>query len=410
MSGDATVGGTPLSREGAEHALLGARDELDRITTALLDLDANPGHRLLDGARLSGVTERRWNETRARMTTLWTLYDAHKRVVEDAQQIFDRRSEPDEAELVELTRLLTGPSVELTIEAPPLEQRTLLGPTSEQLTLDAVVARMNTAYEEAAEVIAAADAAWSALLPRLDAADEAWRSADGLLQALGGPEPRLDHAAEELAALRDRVRADPLSLASGGRIDTTRIDTVADEVAGLRRELDEAVRFRDTHAERLRRIEESVAAVADAELAARRLSEQVLTKIADSVLPELPDRAPGLHTRLATLRESGSWRDRASRAAELESAVDAALAEAREVRSSIDGLLTRREELRGRVEAYAVKAARLGHAEDPDVLRLHREARDLLWTAPCELRVATRAVAAYLRAIELLENGAADYG
>ena len=38
-------------------------------------------------------------------------------------------------------------------------------------------------------------------------------------------------------------------------------------------------------------------------------------------------------------------------------------------------------------------------AEHPELLRLFRQAQDLLWTAPCDLRQATRAVSGYQRAL-----------
>jgi hypothetical protein len=58
----------------------------------------------------------------------------------------------------------------------------------------------------------------------------------------------------------------------------------------------------------------------------------------------------------------------------------------------------RRIELRGRLSAYRAKAGRLGHSEDPELTALYEQARDLLWTAPCDLRQATATLAEYQRA------------
>lgn len=62
--------------------------------------------------------------------------------------------------------------------------------------------------------------------------------------------------------------------------------------------------------------------------------------------------------------------------------------------------------LRGRFEAYRAKSVRLGRAEEPRLLALADEVRELLWTRPCDLGAATRALAAYQRALA----GAPEHG
>jgi hypothetical protein len=44
-------------------------------------------------------------------------------------------------------------------------------------------------------------------------------------------------------------------------------------------------------------------------------------------------------------------------------------------------------------------AVRRGRAEDEALSARYRQARSLLWTAPCDLPAATRAVAAYQHAL-----------
>ncbi|WNV86522.1 hypothetical protein [Umezawaea sp. Da 62-37] len=98
---------------------------------------------------------------------------------------------------------------------------------------------------------------------------------------------------------------------------------------------------------------------------AHRLRELVGMKIAVAAVPPVPDTAAGCRELVAVLT----------------------------------GLLDRRAELRGRLEAYRAKATRLGHAEDPALSALHRDAHDVLFTAPCDLPEATRAVGRYQRAV-----------
>ena len=63
------------------------------------------------------------------------------------------------------------------------------------------------------------------------------------------------------------------------------------------------------------------------------------------------------------------------------------------------GAMAKRDELRGLLGAYKAKAARLGGAEDPGLAQRYDQARDLLWTAPCDLPAAEAAVAAYQQAV-----------
>ncbi|OLT24043.1 hypothetical protein BJF79_45530 [Actinomadura sp. CNU-125] len=69
-------------------------------------------------------------------------------------------------------------------------------------------------------------------------------------------------------------------------------------------------------------------------------------------------------------------------------------------------MLERRDELRGRLDAYRVKAARLGLAEDDATAGLYEKARALLWTSPCDLREATVALSEFQRAVAAREKGA----
>jgi hypothetical protein len=55
--------------------------------------------------------------------------------------------------------------------------------------------------------------------------------------------------------------------------------------------------------------------------------------------------------------------------------------------------------------AYKSKAARLGRAEDLELTQRYDRARDLLWTAPCDLGAAAEAVAAYQQAILAIGRG-----
>ncbi|TMR00508.1 hypothetical protein ETD83_16700 [Actinomadura soli] len=398
-----------MSRDEADRALARLRDERERISAALLELEAYQGYQLLEGAALDGETRRVQAEVRAGLASLWALFDVYGRVLGAAEELRARHARPGQTQLKELTWLLAGPSVELPAEEVPLERRTLLSaPSGEKLTLRAAVERMTPLYEEAARAVAALDAVWSALLSRLAEVEAERRAAEELLESLGGAEPDLDRLRADLTAVAAVVRSDPMALARDGRADTGRLDAIRAGLAGVRRGLEEAERLRDGFAGRLR----AVAAVLDqlrgTEAEARRVRDEVLAKIVKPALPDLPELSPALADRLAAVARpapGAGWSDLAERVAGLERAANDALDRAREAAGVIRGLLDRREELRGRLEGYRVKAARLGHAEDTELIQIYEQARELLWTSPCDLRKATVTLSGYQQAINARAKG-----
>jgi hypothetical protein len=391
-----------MNRDEVDRTLERLSAERERITTVLVELDGQQGYQLLKGAPLTGATKRRWEELAAQMTRMWQLFDAHGRVLEEARELRARHSRPGQAQLAELTRLLTGTSVELIGVEIPLEERTLLGPTGEWLSLEAVVARMTPLYEEAAGTIAAVDGIWSTLLSRLAGVEDTAQNVAALLASFGVQDPDFDRIARRLAEVRETVRTDPLSLAPDGRADTGAIDEIGHGLATLRLRLEDAVRIRDEHDDRVRGIKATIGLVRAAEEEAVRARDTVLAKIASPALPDLPDLATALGDRLAALnglRGDGRWIELAARVSDVERAAATALDQARTATGLINGLLERRDELRGRLDAYRAKAGRLGQAEDDGLARLYQEAHDLLWTSPCDLRQATVALARFQRTI-----------
>lgn len=392
-----------MNRDEVDRALQDLRDEKERISTALLDLEGHQGFRLLEGAAVTGETARRQAELQSRTTNLWTLFDLYGGTLAAAEELRVRHPKPGQAQLAELTRLLTGPSVELPAVEVPLERRTLLStPGGEKLSLRAVVARMTPLFEEAAKMAAAVDVVWSELLNALAEVDQERRAVTDLVQELGAADSEAERVFRDVDALSQAVRTDPMSFGRGGHADTTRLETARKDLAELRRRLAEASSFRTDAATRIERVAASIDQVRAAEAEARHARDQVLIKIASPALPDLRDLSAALADRLGALhvlRDGQRWSELADRVADLERAVATALEKARGDAALITGLLDRREELRGRLGAYKMKAARLGLAEDAELTRIYSEARDLLWTSPCDLRKATATLSDYQRVI-----------
>ncbi|MFC5181112.1 hypothetical protein [Actinomadura harenae] len=398
-----------MTREEADEALARLRDERDRISAGLLDLDAQPGRRMLDGAAMSGASAELQARVADRMARLWLLFDRYRQALSAAEELRERHARPKSPELAELTRLLDGRSVELEPEHVPLEKRGLLGgPGPERLTLEATVRRMTALYGEVAQDIAAVDAAWTALLPALETAESRHREAAALAAALEASTTEVNRLGREVAEAGHVVRSDPLSLMRKGGPDTSALTRLANGLGEVAARLEEALRLREGYAGRLDATESLVDEVRRAHEAALRAHAEALEKIASPGLSEPSDLAGALADRLAALRSlpsTGRWDELAERLSDLERAAADARARAQRDRELATGLLERREELRGRLAAYRVKAARLGLAEDAELLTIHERARELLWTSPCDLRAATVALSGYQQAVNSRAKG-----
>jgi hypothetical protein len=407
---EAAAGARVMTRDEVDQALGRLQAEEDEISAALLELEDHPGYRILNGADLTGVTLAQWNDAKAVIGTLWEGLAAHKQARESAAALRSQHARPDQARLAELTRLLTGPSVRLAGPELPLEQRGLLDGRRkvEQLSLAALVARMNGAFAQATEVVAAAETAWSEQVGRLSRAEDTWRAADQLVQSLG-LRPERDPAAGtiariggELARVRQVVVADPLSGWHDGQVSTEPIDQIQAELAPVAAELDQAAAIRSDFENQARQIGALVGAVEAAEADARAARERVREKIAAAAVPDVPLAAPGLRERLdvvSELRRQGRWTEVATAAAQLQRDAAGEAGRAQAALAAITAPLRERNELRGRLQAYQAKAAATGHGEDLDLAAGYRQAQDLLWTAPCELDQARAAVLRYQTAV-----------
>ncbi|MEQ4723571.1 hypothetical protein [Nonomuraea sp. B19D2] len=383
-----------MSREGVEHALRARADERDRISGDLLDLESHTTYQLLKGASLRGATQRRWAAAQESLATLWSLNDAYRAVLRDAEQIRAARSRPGAEQLEQLTELLAGTSVVLRAAAKPVEQRSLLPQKDERLTLDQTVARMDAAFREVTSALNDIDAVWNTVLPRLDGADNDLRRIRDLERELG-ESADLTAQEVELRRLRASFLEDPL----GAPVEQD-LDRLARLLAGSRTELELALTVK---AEYGRRREDLVAAldrVRAAESEARLAHGAVVVKIALPPQAQPRSRAEPLAAELDALDASAdTWVLRAKRLAGLEDEARKAAEQSLATAKALYGLVGRRDELRGRLGACQVMAVRKGLAEDPAAAELYERARVLLWSAPCDLTKAAAAVETYQRAI-----------
>ncbi|GAB2613550.1 hypothetical protein GCM10027168_52790 [Streptomyces capparidis] len=419
-----------MSREEVDRALARLGSEHQAIESSLLALQDHSGRRLLEGAALTGRTKERWAAAEQAVSLLWAHFEAYGQALEAARGIRARRSRPSPGDLAELTELLAGQGVTVAGARVPEAARGLAGPArlAERLSLAELVERMNGWYAQVMEVVTAADAVWTALPARIDLLAAEVGRVRSLARSVGvrpGEHPAgdaLEQVADELAELRALVVADPLELwlpgsavpGAGvpGAADTSGYDRIARALEEVRREVEAVLRVREEADERLYRVRD-VLARADATLAeARSARGEVLAKIAASEVPAVGGPPSGLRERIVAAgdyRRAGQWHRLSSLLDVLEAAADEELARARESLSAVTAPLAVRAELRGRLDAYRAKAARLGCAEDVELLERYDVARRMLWSAPCDLRAAGHAVLRYQQAVaDVLAQEARD--
>ena len=391
--------GIVLSREEIDRTLARVEADSDRIAESLVEMDAHPGHRLLRDTALTGLTATRWAEAAAAMATLWEQYATYRDLVARAREVRARRSRPGDEEIEELTHILNGSVVELDSEAVPIERRGLTGPAqvTERITMADLLSRMRQAFDTVTAVLAAAESAWSAAIGRLDPVDRRMHAVSVLAESVG--EGDFAGLRRDLEKARELVLTDVLTAQA-----TDALPQIERRLTELETRLTELARVRDEFSTRLTALDAELSEVEAAEAMARQTYTAVLEKIASPGLPEPTDQgSAALRGRLQRLRarmDTAGWAALAREADELDRFAKNTLDAAQTSLRAINGLLDRRAELRGRLEAYQVKAARLGHAEDAELSRLHGEAHGILFTSPCDLPAATRALNRYRQAIQ----------
>ncbi|MFJ2441382.1 hypothetical protein ACIOWG_13185 [Streptomyces sp. NPDC087658] len=406
--------GPVMDRDEVDRALARLEAEYEAIETSLLALQDHAGRRLLEGAELTGVTKDRWAAVEQSIALLWTYFDSYTAALAGAREARARRRWPGRDDLAELTERLRGRGVTVAGAATP-RPAALAGPAvlSEHFTLAELVSRMNELYASSLDMVVAADSVWSALPARIDLLSAELQRVRSLAHSVGvrpGEHPSgddLETITREMSALRARVISDPLafwrpaagsSAPGGGRPDTQRYDRAARALEDVRGEIDAVLRVRQDAEERLMRLRDLLSR-ADRTLAeARSARGEVLAKIAASEVPAVSGPATALQERLSTAaayRRHAQWNRLSPLLESLERDAEDELLRARESLTAVTAPLAVRAELRGRLDAYRAKVSRHGLAEDPVLIERYDAARRMLWSAPCDLRVAEQAVLRY---------------
>jgi hypothetical protein len=361
------------------------RAAYDRISAAMYALDAHPGLVVLRAGGLRGETQRRGAEILARVDLLWSHYAALGAVLEQAKA----------------GQVLQGPVIGLDVDGLALDA-TSTAPPATRITVTQLTQGLERGAGDVIARLDEIDAAGTKLTARFAPLTEALLAVRVAAGALGDEAPghaEIDRLDADITGALRQAKADPLGatpdLTAALTARLERIAAAVREVAALRDGY-------PARAERLRSTVDELVAGQEAAAASFALANE---KIANTALPELADAAPALRAHLEQLRqlyEEARWARLAEELAAAEQAAATAQTRISRLREAADGLLDRRTELRGRLDAYRARAGRLGLIEHSGLSTLHTAARDLLYTNPCDLAAATRAVVAYQRQLNLL--------
>jgi hypothetical protein len=412
-------------------ATLMTRDEVDRaiaeieaargiIARTLLTVDDHPANRFLREYPVRGRTLEVWDELQPKIQVLWAHYSLLNNTLQEIQRIRERRDRPGHQKQAELTRLLRDDAIELCADGMPVESVTDV--PAERLSLAGLVERLEKASDDMVVALTRFDEANRGVTSRLSALAAALSQVRAQAATLGvRQDAGLGHLVSAFAEVGRSAVDDPLGVAdSSSTADGTRAGAVdaglreiEAEVQAVGRQLSEVAAVRQAFSQRLAALQRLVSAVASAEEKVGRTYATVTAKIAMPGLTPHIERLPELRAGLAGLERYGRahrWQLIAEELPVLERIAGEALTGASDRAEEAGTLLARREELRGRLDSYRVKADRLGLGEHSELTRLYRDARDLLWSAPCDLRAATSTVHQYkdrLAALLESEGGAA---
>jgi hypothetical protein len=379
-----------MKPDDLERELERLRDANERARTNLVELEIDSSRQLLEARPLTGESAARWAAASTTLTNLWEWRGLLEQFLERAEEL---RRGPRRTH--ELRSRIDGPSIELARSQIPLAERDLLGSSEVMVscTPDQLLDRMSAAFDEVKTVVAEFGRAWDTLTPRLTAArpvlDEARRLAASVDES---GRSDLAEAADRMARLTATLSSDPLSVAPG------EVDGLIDSLEAIRRDLEATGALRRDLDARLTQSHAVLAELRSAVEEGQAAHEELLVKIAvppAAAAPDLGTDMDGELDQIAAQARSGAWRDARRRLDQWTADVHERLDEAHRIARANRAPIEARNQLRALLEAYQVKASRLGAIEDPQLEQVFVQAQEALYTAPTDLAVAAQLVRRY---------------
>jgi hypothetical protein len=381
------------------------RDASARAESSLVDVESDPTKQLLEHATLTGETRARWATAVLEIADLWRRCSDLTAIVAEADDLRGKLGLGRQRHQ-RLTELLFGSSVVLATDAVSLQDRGLFDADTRmtRCTPDDLLELMAGWFGDVADLIGSVECSWDDGLARVAAARSTFNDARGLGTSIDADATAASQIDRSLQDVGERLLSDPLGLPA------EEIEAVESEVAAYRTNVETAARLRD-------RFDDEIAgarALLDGVLAefrtARRMHDELTTKIASDDVGHAPSFDQALAAELDDIVTTGRahcWAEASDQLVRwIERAQDSRRA-AVDHCTACRRVLDERNQLRGRLDAYHAKAVTLGLAERPELATLYERAHALLYTAPTDLVEATEAITLHQATLaRLAANGA----
>jgi hypothetical protein len=360
----------------------------ERISANLVDLEIDSGRQLLEATRLEGQSASRWTAASQALTELWRRHGLLESLLKHADELHRARRTD------EVAALLGGRSIELASSEVPIERRKLLaGPEeTERCSPDELLTSMSAAFDEVKTVVSEIGSAWEQLVPSTDEARRRLHVAIELADELhGGPRPDLEAAGQALSHLKTTITADPLS------VDPAEVDALERRIDQIHSGLEADVNLKRGFEARIMEAREAIERLNSlrAEVGAARQELHVKISVPDTPAPPTGDDVERELAQIASLAEHGAWSQARAALDALTERVAARQDEAQRLLRASRVPIEARNQLRALLDAYQVKAKRLGMVEEPEVAGAYGRAQAALYNAPTDLNVAAQLVRAY---------------
>lgn len=365
---------TAQTVEAIDREIATRSEKVAAMSTTMVELDEHPGLQHVKRYPPTGITAQRWVAIEEALGRMWQDLSSMTSILESARTVRARRSNVTDNDRAELTRLLFERPLEVSRQRIPLAQRSITSRAEavEYAGLADLAERMRTDYRGAVEFLDSVDQINSAVTSGLGPVQDR-------LDAVGAASPK------ELIDLLTVSATDPLSL-TPPEVDR-RIEVIVKAVEKRTAELAEIAALQANWPQEIAATNAQLDTLrdnVDRAVRARALAERT---VISGPLPVPTDAEPDLREALRSLTTP----DAAALTA-LRRQIETALRVVSDQEELAQGLLDRRTELAGRLSVYQAKAARLGLAEDSDLLASGRIAAGLLSRNPCDLQAVTRAI------------------
>jgi len=295
--------------------------------------------------------------------------------------------------------MLDAPSIELDSSDVPLAERSLLGSvqTADRCTADQLLASMSSAFDEVKTVVSRIGEAWNTLIPKLDAERRLLQDTSRLAEQLGESGRRdLKAAAQTLEGLSASVTTDPLS------VPVSEVEALTRSLRAIREDLEGSIALKRGFEAKIHDAHELLEQVRATDREGQAAHEELLVKISVPAPPAAPKGRGDREAELAAivaLAQRGAWREARSGLDNWSARTNASLDLARRTLDANRAPIEARNQFRALLDAYQVKAKRLGLVEEPQLAEIFTQAQQALYNAPTDLALAAQLVRSYQQAL-----------